>query len=230
MRSNGRRRATVALAISALALAAAVGGPALAGQANKAINGKKIKPGTITSKQIKDGTITAQDLAPGLLKEGPRGPEGLTGPTGPQGATGAAGTNGPEDTARRFNYPIAEKAFGTVAEIGAFKLKAGCQLGEHKFTAGLYWEGGVEPPNVEVFENITSMPAGPPALTATGFKKVNNGIGSNTGSQGGSYHWEVEVRTPSAAISATIWLYANGTDTCKMAARGYLEGDAQALA
>ena len=65
--------------------------------ANKMINGKNIKPNTVTSKQIKNGTIVGADINPNTIKnlrKGVVGPKGATGPIGPQGATGETGATG----------------------------------------------------------------------------------------------------------------------------------------
>lgn len=86
--------------LALLALFIAVGGTATA--ASGLINGKQIKPGTITAKQIKNRTITNAKLAPSARKalRGMRGPAGATGapgaagPAGPRGATGATGPAG----------------------------------------------------------------------------------------------------------------------------------------
>ena len=72
------------------------------------INGKRIKPGTVSSKQIKDrgvarkdlarnavgtgqlagASVTAAKLAPGVVTAGPQGATGPTGAAGPAGADG----------------------------------------------------------------------------------------------------------------------------------------------
>lgn len=82
------RPGTIALFI---ALFIVIGGSATA--ASGLINGKKIKPGTITAKQIKNKSITSAKLAPATVKS-LRGKPGAAGPAGPKGATGAAGLAG----------------------------------------------------------------------------------------------------------------------------------------
>ena len=84
--------------IAWVALFIVIGGTATA--ASGLINGKKIKPGTITAKQIKNKTITKSKLAPTTVKslkgakgpQGPAGGKGATGSTGPVGALRADGT------------------------------------------------------------------------------------------------------------------------------------------
>jgi len=83
--------------IAVVALFIAIGGTATA--ASGLINGKKIKPGTITAKQIKNKSITKNKLAPAAIKsleeaQGPAGPAGQKGATGATGPAGAPGANG----------------------------------------------------------------------------------------------------------------------------------------
>ena len=77
--------------IAAIVLFIVIGGTATA--ASGLINGKKIKPGTVTAKQIKNKTITKAKLAPSAVKS-LKGAAGETGPAGAKGATGAAGATG----------------------------------------------------------------------------------------------------------------------------------------
>jgi hypothetical protein len=66
------------------------------------INGKQIKPHSITSLHLVDHTLKAHDLSQGLIKSlkgkvgpaGRQGPQGDVGAAGPQGVTGAAGPQG----------------------------------------------------------------------------------------------------------------------------------------
>lgn len=90
----GLRRFGPAAWIAVLALFIAIGGTATA--ASGLINGKKIKPGTVTSKQIKNKTITASKLNPSAVSaiRGPSGATGATGPAGSPGVTGMSGANG----------------------------------------------------------------------------------------------------------------------------------------
>jgi hypothetical protein len=69
-----RLRVSPAMLVALLACFIAAGGPAwaghtLSGPKKKAINGKKIKKGTVTTKQIKDGTLLKQDFAAGVLPD-----------------------------------------------------------------------------------------------------------------------------------------------------------------
>ncbi|HNC93919.1 MAG TPA: collagen-like protein [Solirubrobacterales bacterium] len=103
--------------IALMALFVAVGGTATA--ASGLINGKNIKPRTITSKQLKRGAVGTRQirnkaisktkLKPALLKslkktgatgatgaQGVPGEQGIPGPQGPKGATGAKGATGPK--------------------------------------------------------------------------------------------------------------------------------------
>jgi hypothetical protein len=58
------RRPSPATVLAAVALFVALGGPAWAGQL---VNGKRIKPNTVTTKQIKDHSIGERDVDPTLL-------------------------------------------------------------------------------------------------------------------------------------------------------------------
>lgn len=103
------------MVVALIALFVAVGGTATA--ASGLINGKQIKPRTITAKQLKRGAvgtkqlrnkaISGAKLKPAFLKKlkkpGPRGAtgsqgiqgiQGIPGPQGPKGATGAKGSTG----------------------------------------------------------------------------------------------------------------------------------------
>lgn len=95
--------------ISVIALFVAIGGTATA--ASGLINGKKIKPGTVTAKQIKNKTITTRKISPGTVKS-LRGAKGPTGPAGPPGAAGPTGPDGVVDPisaeATEFNLPYDE--------------------------------------------------------------------------------------------------------------------------
>ena len=77
--------------IAMLALFVAIGGTATA--ASNLINGKNIKPGTVTAKQLKNKTITKGKLAPATVKA-LKGAQGATGQRGPQGEPGTPGTPG----------------------------------------------------------------------------------------------------------------------------------------
>jgi hypothetical protein len=81
--------------IALLAVFVAIGGTATA--ASGLINGKKIKPGTVTGKQIKNQSITKAKISTAALAafagaQGPQGERGPQGDKGPQGEPGAPGT------------------------------------------------------------------------------------------------------------------------------------------
>jgi hypothetical protein len=87
--NQGRRfrRPKFSNVIAVIALFAVLGGSAYAGSK---INGKKIKPGTVTSKALKDKTIKTKDLSDAAVndlqgQQGQQGPEGEQGPQGPAG-------------------------------------------------------------------------------------------------------------------------------------------------
>ncbi len=81
------QRQHVALALSATALFIAVGGPAYAANAAKAISGTTIKAKSITSKQLADRSVTFVKLSAAARSA-------LHGKAGPTGATGAGGAAG----------------------------------------------------------------------------------------------------------------------------------------
>lgn len=91
----------VSTLLAGLALFIVLGGTATA--ASKLINGKSIKPGTITAKQIKNKSITAGKLKPSAIESlrgqkgdpGAKGATGATGIAGPAGIAGATGLTGP---------------------------------------------------------------------------------------------------------------------------------------
>lgn len=85
------RPATV---IAILAAFIAIGGTATA--ASGLINGKKIKPRTITTKQFKNKSITRAKIAPSALAglAGAKGPQGDKGERGAKGDPGAQGPQG----------------------------------------------------------------------------------------------------------------------------------------
>lgn len=105
--------------IATIALFIVIGGSATA--ASGLINGKKIKPGTVTAKQIKNKTITTAKLAPAAVKslKGAPGPAGVAGPAGPAGVAGVTGATG------------ATGADGVVAPLFAEKTNESLPAGEY---------------------------------------------------------------------------------------------------
>lgn len=102
-------RLSPATVLAGVAVFIALGGTSIA--ASGLINGKKIKPGTITAKQIRNKTITKSKLDPGTVAQlrGERGPQG---DRGPQGSPGTRGEPGPaslpaafEDESQMVNIP-----------------------------------------------------------------------------------------------------------------------------
>lgn len=118
-----------AMIVAVIALVAALGGTATAAQ--KLINGKKIKPGTITSKQIKNRSIGLVDIKPGTVKQ-LRGAKGERGPTGPQGAPGPAGVVNPvyaEDETETIDQGEEKKLTSlTVPTAGTYIVQAKTNL------------------------------------------------------------------------------------------------------
>jgi hypothetical protein len=105
-------RPYVAFAVTVLALAASLGGTAVA---KKLITGNDIARNAISSRHVADGSLRSSDLNASLRKQmtrksstptpGPKGepgPQGLkgdkgdSGPAGPTGDTGATGPQGPQ--------------------------------------------------------------------------------------------------------------------------------------
>lgn len=226
MRTQGNRRATLAVVLSALALAAAVGGPAIADQVKSLIGGKQIKKNAITSKHVKNGTLTTQDFKAGTLTSGPRGPEGPAGLRGPEGKQGPPGQAAPAGATEFVIAPEERDWEEPLLEIGAFKVIAGCQP-NGEFTAGRAWEGAGGPATVETFEGVRLLrTAGPEPEQFVTHRTINNGSGGNTGVIDGTYKWDLVATSGTGTIDATIWLWGNDTDSCRITARGYLEGDA----
>ncbi|MCO5316534.1 MAG: hypothetical protein M9938_10305 [Solirubrobacterales bacterium] len=129
-RTDRRFRVTPATVIAGLALFVALGGTSIA--ATGLINGKQIKPGTVTAKQIRNRTITTAKLAPATVK-GLRGRVGPTGATGQKGETGAAGVTGPAGPA------ALPAAFENESDQLAIPANAGAvDLAELSLPAGRY--------------------------------------------------------------------------------------------
>ncbi|MBS1893822.1 MAG: collagen-like protein [Actinobacteria bacterium] len=88
--------------LAAIAVFAVLAGTASA--ATGLINGKQIKPGTITGKQIKKKSLGLNTLNASAVNglrgaTGPRGEAGLKGETGPKGEVGPKGETGPQGPA-----------------------------------------------------------------------------------------------------------------------------------
>jgi hypothetical protein len=86
-----RRLMSPSTLIAIVALIATVAGGATAASF---INGKRIKPGTITARQIKKRSLTADRFRKGALPAGAKGAAGPAGANGVAGAKGDAGAAG----------------------------------------------------------------------------------------------------------------------------------------
>jgi hypothetical protein len=93
-RRVGPARVGPATVIATLALFVAIGGSATAAGL---INGKDIKPGTVTAKQLKNKAVTKAKLAPSAVAalRGPAGPAGAPGQPGQDGQDGQDGVVSP---------------------------------------------------------------------------------------------------------------------------------------
>lgn len=227
---TGDRRATVAIVISALALAASVGGPAVAAGVKHLIGAGEIKRNAVRSKHVKDGSLEARDFKPGVLLAGSRGPQGPTGSGGSAGPTGPAGPRGEwPGEATPFTIPMTSRPRSPFAALGAFKLVAGCHTGG-AFVQGYTWEGEEGPASVELFQTRRSRElTSAEQVDFDTYNTINNGIGGNSGVIDGLFRWDFEARSSTGAISGTVWLYGDGVDKCQVAARGWIEGDATFL-
>lgn len=233
MKTEGSRRATVAIVIAALALCASVGGTAVADGVKKLIGAGDIKKDAIRSKHVKDGSLKARDFKPGVLLAGPQGPRGETGPVGPQGPGGPIGPPGPQGErpgeATPFVIEPGTYTYDYFAALGDFKLLAGC-IGGGDFSSGYTWEGTAGPASVEVFQTKRHR-----ALTSEkqddfdSYQVIKNGAGGSSGGMSGHFRWDFEIHSATGAIAGTLWLYGNDTDTCRIAGRGWIEGDATIL-
>ncbi|HEV2726823.1 MAG TPA: hypothetical protein VGV34_00935 [Solirubrobacterales bacterium] len=231
MKTEGSRRATVAIVISALALAASIGGSAVADEVKRLIGSSEIKKDAIRSKHVKDGSLKARDFKPGVLLAGARGPQGATGQTG---ATGPAGGPGPQGEwpgeATPFAIPMSTPTYDAILGLGDFKVLAGC-LPEGEFSSGVTWEGTAGgPPSVEILQTRRHRElSSEDQLDFDAYEVRNNGSGGSTGVLSGNYRWDLEAHSATGAISATIWLYGDDVGKCRMTARGWIEGDAAFL-
>jgi hypothetical protein len=233
LKTEGSRRATVAIVIAALVLCASVGGTAVADGVKKLIGAGDIKKDAIRSKHVKDGTLQARDFKPGLLRVGPVGP-GAIGPAGPQGPKGETGPAGPQGEwpgeATPFAIPMGTYTYDFIAGLGDFKLLAGC-TGGGDFSSGYTWEGSTgAPASVELFQTQRHREvASLEQMDIDSYKVINNGAGASTGGTSGNYRWDFEASSGTGTVAGTVWLFGNDTDTCRMAARGWIEGDAVVL-
>jgi hypothetical protein len=231
LKTEGSRRATVAIVIAALALCASVGGSAVADTVTKLIGAGDIKKDAIRSKHVKDGSLKARDFKPGVLLAGARGPQGEVGPIGPKGETGPEGPQGAwPGEATPFVIELGTYTYDAFAGLGDFKLLAGC-TDPGEFSSGHTWEGTAGGPSeVELFQTRRHRAISSEVQTDFDvYQVIKNGAGASTGVLRGNYRWDFEARSDTGAISGTLWLYGNDTDTCRMAARGWIEGDAVVL-
>jgi hypothetical protein len=90
MRSFRIHRPSPSLAVSLVALLAALGGTSYAAFTlpKNSVGTKQLKNNAVVSSKVKNHSLTMADFKPGQL---PAGPRGATGPTGPAGAMGPAG-------------------------------------------------------------------------------------------------------------------------------------------
>jgi hypothetical protein len=110
------RRPKFSNVIAVIALFAVLGGSAYAGSK---INGKKIKPGTVTSKALKDKTIKTKDLSDATVSDlqGQQGPKGDTGAQGEQGEQGPAGVLDPSAFFNNGSQNITDNTQTEVASV-----------------------------------------------------------------------------------------------------------------
>ena len=108
------RRAYVALALAGMALFVTFGGPAYAASL---INGKTIKPRSITAKQLAKGAVSTAALS-SSARTSLKGAAGGTGPAGAAGATGSAGEAGATGSPTIYDvYDSAGRRIGRDAGI-----------------------------------------------------------------------------------------------------------------
>ncbi|MDQ2629660.1 MAG: collagen-like protein [Actinomycetota bacterium] len=236
MKTEGSRRATAAIVIAALALCASLGGSAVADGVKKLIGAGDIKKDAIRSKHVKDGSLNARDFKPGVLLAGVPGPRGVAGPPGPKGETGPTGPQGSQGPqgewpgeATPFAIPMGNYTYDAFAGLGDFKLLAGCVGGD--FSSGYTWEGGAgAPASVELFQTRRHRALGSEKQDDFDtYQVINNGAGASSGAISGNYRWDFEASSATGAISGTVWLYGDDASNCRMAARGWIEGDATVL-
>ncbi len=140
---DGSHRVGPLAVIATLALFIVVGGSATAAGL---INGKDIKPGTVTAKQIKNKSVTEAKLAPSAVDalQGPAGPPGAVGPVGPAGAAGAPGQPGQDGVVSPLTATIEYAELGGDATILRLEPAPGPYLITAKATltaGGAYSDG-----------------------------------------------------------------------------------------
>ena len=248
-KQTGRRRGTVALGISAVALAAAAGGPAVAEEVAAKLSGKQIARDAITTRHVKNGTLRTRDFRKSDLNRltargsgtGPAGPAGPQGETGPQGLTGPQGPAGPQgpqgevgpqgeqgpagrDT-RTFHMPVDDYPSQPLAVLGGFYINAGCTH-EGKVEIRREWnENGAEWVGVDMFDGLQWTEPG--TLYPQVFNQFREIPAGNGGSSSfvGVLRWHVEAASPTGSATLDVWGYSKD-GKCRVAVEGTLDGDA----
>lgn len=151
-----RSHGTLALGISAVALAAAAGGPALAGEVAQKLSGKQIARNAIKTGHVKDGSLRTRDFRPSDLKRlaahgSTVGPQGPAGPQGPKGEAGAQGMTGPQGPAGPQGPQGAQGEAGPQGEVGlqgpagkdtrTFHVPVGAHAYKHQVALGAFHIG-----------------------------------------------------------------------------------------
>ena len=147
------KKATV---IAATALVVAALGSSSLSQAagslvlpKRSVGAAQLKKNAVNGRKVKDGTLAAADFKAGQLPAGPKGetgPQGPQGPAGPQGPEGAKGAPGATNvTVQRATYPIPASA-GLLAGVG-------CPAGTRATGGGASIKG----PNGEILESSIEM-------------------------------------------------------------------------
>ncbi len=179
------RREHVALALAAVALFVTLGGPAYAASL---INGKTIKPKSITAKQLAKGAVSTAALSSSVRKS-LKGTAGGTGPAGAAGAIGPAGDTGATGSPTVYDvYDSAGRRIGRDAG-----LLVSYQLVLNDAGALLAYS----------FDTATSLPA--PLGAGTLFYK-QAGCGGQPYLVMGITAQATVFQEPTPAVGSTIWI------------------------
>lgn len=147
------KKATV-IAVTALVVAA-LGSTPLSQAAGslvlpkRSVGAAQLKKNAVNGRKVKDGTLAAADFKAGQLPAGSKGDKGETGPQGPQGPAGPQGQPGAPGatnvTVQRATYPIPANA--------SLLAGVGCPAGSRATGGGASIKG----PNGAIFKSAIEM-------------------------------------------------------------------------
>ena len=211
MKFPARGTGPAALVLSFLALAVAVSGTAYAAHqlgrhdvrtynlAPESVTKSKIAEDAVNGWRVKDGTLRAKDFRPGELPAGATGPRGEDGPAGPAGPAGSAGPAGPAGPAGEAGATGATGPAGQAGPAGS----AGAAYAEYAAAA----------PNSIAIPILSATT--PQLFAGIGYTKLGEGPayldgGALNFTRAGTYRisYGVDVQLPLLPVATTITTYA----------------------